>query len=623
MDISTENKMTESNIFLLENYFFNPHSIPIAITFLLILSLGLAVFYREKASHVGWLYLLYSSTLFTWFAGMFLLYSSTTQEIGIHWAKLSNSGVVFIPPAFFLLSVVILNIYYRNKIFVILSWLISAGMFLLLHFSNNFVTGLHEYSWGLFASYGKTTLIFILFFSMIVSRTLYMYWKATRDAPENSILKKRTKLLFIGFMVGSIASIDFLPAYGIEIYPLGFLFISLLYLYTTYIIWNHKLVDITPEFASMQLLETMEESVIVVDTDNTIRLINAASCQLLESNKNILLNKDATSIIPEIDFTNLNKKIVSDNELSQHKIQITINDSKVVTLKLSARKLYDKSDDVVAFLYVMHDITLQHEAEKVLLRDKDSLEKIIQERTEELTAEKEHAEEASQAKTKFLSVMSHELRTPLNAILGFTELMKINEQEPLTELQSKSVNHVINSGQHLLELITDILDLSRIETDNLKISLEPLNLDEILNDIVKQISSGIAKQKNITINNHNKNTNAKIIADKTRITQVLINILSNAIKYNNENGEVIINTEERPNNKIRVLISDTGIGIKNEGLELIFEPFERFEHSHSNIEGSGVGLTVSKKLTEAMQGTIGVESIYGEGSTFWIEMPSS
>lgn len=137
------------------------------------------------------------------------------------------------------------------------------------------------------------------------------------------------------------------------------------------------------------------------------------------------------------------------------------------------------------------------------------------------------------------------------------------------------------------------------------------------------INGGIAKKNNITIYNLFKDTSINIYADKTRITQVLINLLNNAVKYNKPDGEVTINAEKLSNQMIKISISDTGAGIKEEGLELIFEPFERYEYSHSTIEGSGVGLTVSKKLIEVMKGKIGVESRYGEGSTFWIVIPQA
>lgn len=454
--------MPDPQIFLVESYSFSPHVIPVAITSIIILSLGLAVFFRERASYVGWLYLLYSLPLFMWFAGMTLTYLTISPDLAIFWAKSTNSAVIFIPPTFFLLSVVILNLYSQNKIFIALSFIASTLLLIPLLFSSNYITGVHLYDWGYFVSYGKYSVLFFIFFIIVLTRTLYLYWKTSQQAPKNSRLRKRAKLLLIGFLVGAIASIDFFPAFGIEIYPVGFLFISLLFFHTTYVIWTHNLVDITPEFASMQILETMSESIIVLDTDNIIRLINTSACKLLAKEKEHFLNKDATATISNINFKNLNTLLLTQGQLTNHKTIISFGNTNDMHCEISSRKLHDKKNNVVAYLYVIRDVTLQHEAENILLRDKDALELLVQERTAELTAEKEVAEEANQAKTRFLSVMSHELRTPLNAILGFSQLLDIDNHTPLTEQHAMYNNEVMSAGKHLLELITDILDLSKL-----------------------------------------------------------------------------------------------------------------------------------------------------------------
>jgi len=615
--------MIESNILLLENYIFNINAVPSLLTALLIFVLGFAIFIREKASYVGWLYLLYSAPLFIWFTGVALLNLSISQDIGLFWAKFSNSGIVFIPPTFFLLSTVILNEYSRYKSYVVLSWLISIAVFLLLLFSDNYILGIHQYTWGYFVSYGTFTIAFLVFFSIMVLRTFYMYWESYLSAPEKSVAKKRSKFLLIGFLIGFLASVDFLPAYGVDIYPFGFIFISLLFLNTTYVVWHLKFVDITPEFISMQILETMGESLIVLDTDNIIRLINAAACKQLNSKKNLLLNHDVETVIPEINFKKINQLLITKAQLSPYNVQINSNNTGTIHLELNASVLYDKANDTVGYLYIMHDVTLQYEAENVLRRDKDELKEIIRERTEELITEKEYAEKSSMAKSHFLSSMSHELRNPLNAILGFSQLLMVDKNEKLTEHQESYVSQVIESGEQLLHLITGVLDLSKTETENIDIKLEELNLNEILIHIIEKVNLGSAKQKGIEIINGNQDSSINVIADKMRLLQVFFNLLSNAVKYNSVKGTVNISVKETPDNMVRILITDTGIGIKQENLNRVFDPFERLDFSHGVIEGSGVGLTVTKRLVEAMQGKIGLESTYGQGTTFWVELQSA
>lgn len=230
---------------------------------------------------------------------------------------------------------------------------------------------------------------------------------------------------------------------------------------------------------------------------------------------------------------------------------------------------------------------------------------------------KNEAEVSSNAKKNFLSSMSHELRTPLNAILGFAQLIEIMSREEITRDNSQEI---INAGNHLLNLIEEILDLSKIESGNIDISLEKCCLDKILNNTVALITP-LAEKKSIQIDNR-VSTSFNINVDKMRFKQVLLNILSNAIKYNSENGKVIIDSSTE-NNMLCLSITDTGKGFTAEQLSHLFEPFERFGAVNSNIEGAGLGLLIANDLIVLMGGTITVESTYGKGSCFVIQIPIS
>ncbi|NOR68973.1 MAG: PAS domain-containing protein [Methylomarinum sp.] len=241
----------------------------------------------------------------------------------------------------------------------------------------------------------------------------------------------------------------------------------------------------------------------------------------------------------------------------------------------------------------------------------------------EILQEKEHADKANKAKSEFLSSMSHELRTPLNAILGFSQLMADDPSEPLTENQADSVHYILKSGKHLLSLINDILDLSKIESGNIDLSIEPLSINDILDECISLIRP-FAEAHNITINLQNRaNDSLQVLADYTRIKQVILNLLSNAIKYNTKKGWVTLNCEAIGNNKLRIIIKDAGTGIEKDQQRKLFSPFERLGAENSDIEGTGIGLVVCKELMGKMQGAIGFKSEVGVGSSFWAEIPLS
>jgi PAS domain S-box-containing protein len=228
---------------------------------------------------------------------------------------------------------------------------------------------------------------------------------------------------------------------------------------------------------------------------------------------------------------------------------------------------------------------------------------------------KEEAEKANQAKSDFLSSMSHELRTPLNAILGFTQLLKYDKS--LSEKQHSHINEISNAGSLLLELVNQILDLARIEKGHLQLSMEQVNLSDVFQECRSMVAP-LAEQNGLSLDIKSE-TNGYVIADYTRLKQVMLNLLSNAIKYNVKNGSVSLKAIQKEKSIIRISVIDSGTGISEELLQEIFQPFNRLNAAY-NIEGTGIGLSISKQLVEMMNGHIGVSSQVDHGSEFWIEL---
>lgn len=234
---------------------------------------------------------------------------------------------------------------------------------------------------------------------------------------------------------------------------------------------------------------------------------------------------------------------------------------------------------------------------------------------EELLAARLEAERANRAKTDFLSQMSHELRTPLTAILGFSQLLEMDE---LSLDQRASVGHILQAGRHLLDLINEILDISRIETGQMTISLEPVAIEELLDEVTAVVGP-MASTRHVSVARATS-CSVHVLADRQRLRQVFLNILANALKYNREDGSVAIRCDRDGADRLRVSIADTGYGIAPEHLDRVFHPFDRLGAELGTVEGTGLGLSLARGLVRAMGGTIAVASEVDVGTTFTIEL---
>ncbi|GAA3185082.1 hypothetical protein GCM10010531_44120 [Blastococcus jejuensis] len=286
-------------------------------------------------------------------------------------------------------------------------------------------------------------------------------------------------------------------------------------------------------------------------------------------------------------------------------------------MSVRGRAVFGDDGQLAGFLGILHDVTARVEAEQAV---RDALS--------EAEAARDEAERASSAKSEFLSRMSHELRTPLNAILGFSQLLELGD---LSGEDAENVEHISRAGRHLLDLINEVLDVVRIEAGVLSLSLEPVDVGEVVTESLDLVRTA-ATRRGITLRAPDRLNGARVVADRQRLKQVLVNLLSNAVKYNRDGGEVLLSwaapessstADAGDGDWLRVSVRDTGRGIPADRLDDVFTPFDRLGAEGTDVEGTGVGLSLTRTLVEALGGRIGLESEVGRGSTFWVDLPAA
>ena len=303
------------------------------------------------------------------------------------------------------------------------------------------------------------------------------------------------------------------------------------------------------------------------------------------------------------------KLVLSEKKVTNYELTARARDGKETVVSYNATTFYDRDRRLQGVFAAARDVT-----------ERKRFEQALQETNIELENAKSAAEKANLAKSDFLSSMSHELRSPLNAILGFAQLMESASPLP-TDSQKESIAQILQAGWHLLKLINEILDLAVIESGRVSLSPESVSLAEIMSECQAMMEPQ-AQQRGISMTFPRFDHPFFVKADRTRLKQIVINLLSNAIKYNKEQGTVIVGCTVSAPGRIRISVADTGAGLPPEKLAQLFQPFNRLGQEAGGVAGTGIGLVVTKRLAELMEGVLGVESTVGVGSVVWCDLIS-
>ncbi len=362
------------------------------------------------------------------------------------------------------------------------------------------------------------------------------------------------------------------------------------------------------QFYTRSLIESNIDALMTTDPSGIITDVNKQMEALTGCTRDELIGAPFKNYFTEPERAEAAIKLVlGEKNVTNYELTARARGGKETVVSYNATTFYDRERTLQGVFAAARDVT-----------ERNRLDQVLQEKNVELENAKSVAEQANLAKSDFLSSMSHELRTPLNAILGFAQLMESDSQSP-TPSQRKSIAQILEAGWHLLNLINEILDLAVIESGTVSLSAESVSLDEVLLEC-RTMMEPLAHRRGITMSFPQFDRPCFVSSDRTRLKQILINLLANAIKYNKVRGAVVVDYTVSDPNRIRINVTDTGAGLRPEKLAQLFQPFNRLGQEAGGEEGTGIGLVVTKRLVELMGGAIGVDSTDGAGSVFWIEL---
>ncbi|MBI3323204.1 MAG: PAS domain S-box protein [Candidatus Omnitrophica bacterium] len=585
------------------SYALNVHALAPVTVGALIAGMGVFVLIRERVSTVSMAFCGMTTCGAVWLVAYGGVYCAIDRSLALTWGRIENAAVVFIPSVVYLFTLAVTNSLYRSRVGALASFALSALFCFAVLFTGSFLAGLRTYFWGPYPRYGWLTVPFLAFFFGMMALSLrQLYARGYRVAPFE-IHRRRLRAFLVAFSIAYLGSVDYLPAYGVPVYPLGCLAVLAFLVIVSRAIWRYPLLEITPAFAANQILRTMSDALLVVDRDGVIRLANQAACRLFEIPEQGLVGRPVWTIHGGLFPRGKLQTFIRTSVVHGYEVSCQTPQGGELTLDVSASGIRDRNGRPMAVVCILRDVTQRRQREEELRRAHGELKRSH----EELKAAQMNLIQSAKLESvgRLAAGVAHEVKNPLAVVLqGFDYLHRVLSRE------NADVGAVVDNGREAVrradKVIRGLLDYA--STRSLEIRDE--NLNEIIGKALLLVKHEMGRG-GIRVREELQEPLPTVPVDANRIEQVFVNILMNAVQATPRGGTLTVRTRAVPAQgnggpgeaAVVAEVEDTGAGIPPEALARIFEPFFTTKPAGA---GTGLGLAVCKNIIEMHGGTIAV-----------------
>lgn len=576
------------------NYFLNFYAFPPLLTGIAVGALGAWVFAQERRSSASFAFLLMSLGAMMWQLSYAGLFSCSIRTVALEWVRLEIFFVAWIPALVLLFSLAVTGQISNFRWFLVSSICLSAWFTFEIFLGTRFVEGVYEYWWGYYARFAPTSKAFLTYFgSALVLSLAFLVSGALRE--ESLIRRKRLRALVWALLVGYVGVVDYLPVFGLNVYPFGYAAVLGFVLLSALAIRRYHLVDLTPEFAAKDILNAMTDGLLVLDDRGVARVANPAACRLLGSHP--LSGKRLSDIAPYL----VSDARLRESEKGNETYDVTVPGGlSAVVWNVSLSPVLGRQGSVLGHVCIVRDVSAHKKAIETLIEKKIELAR--------------GASERDQLKL-FAMAASHDLREPLNKIISFGDLLEgaVDTDPAKARLYAERMK---TAARRMLGLLEALMRLSRVSSE--EPPLEYVDLREAVVDAVSDLQARIDEAGAAV----EVGKLPVVRADRAQMYELFQNLVSNAIKFRRPGvpPQVSISTED-VNGVTRIRVADNGIGFPSDKAERIFRPFQRL-HSRAEYEGHGLGLAICEQIVKRHGGRIHAESGTDSGAAFIVELPA-